>query len=404
MPVNRFVHCLDWQRPVLDDEGEVASLVAKILQDIRQQGDQKIDELSVQYDSFKPEVIPLKAFSDYQLEPKLKQAIEDAAARIERFCLFQKSQLTDQRFSDETGEYGFCYKPIERIGAYIPGGRFPLISTALMTLIPATLAGCQSRVACSPSAHPAILAAASLAGATQFIRLGGIQAIAALANGYQDIKPVDMIVGPGNQYVNQAKLLLQNKVSIDVAAGPSELLILADEDSNIEWLLADMLAQAEHDPDAISILVSRNEQWLEKVQRLAEKTNETKAIFTKQIVLLKADTSEQMIEFSDSYAPEHLLLSDNSIKPSDLNHYGSLFIGDNSAVAYGDYCSGPNHTLPTMGTARRSSGLSVLSFMKLQSLQSIHSQGRAILSTIGEQLAQAEQLNWHQHSMQIRNK
>ncbi|NVK22079.1 MAG: histidinol dehydrogenase [Kangiellaceae bacterium] len=399
-----FVNCLQWKRPDLELKSQSKQVVAELLQTIEQKGDSRIDELSQQFDGFAPSFIHLKPFADYPLSDELAESIKSAAQRIETFCHFQKQQLEDKYFEDETGRYGFCYKPINRIGAYIPGGRYPLISTALMTLIPARIAGSEQRIACSPSNHPAILAAASLAGATEFLHLGGAQAIAALAYGYQSCTPVQMIVGPGNQYVNAAKQLLQNKVAIDVAAGPSELLILAGKNINNEWIIADMAAQAEHDPQAVSILVSECEQTLSKVKSAIQSNQEiAKLQATGQIVLLKADDIEQMIKFSDSYAPEHLLLADERIDSQQLTHYGSLFIGENSAVAFGDYCSGPNHTLPTMGTANRSSGLSVLSFMKQQSIQQVSDRGRIELAKIGERLAEAEQLVWHKRSMQVRS-
>ncbi|WP_068992094.1 histidinol dehydrogenase [Kangiella sediminilitoris] len=399
-----FMPCSQWQRELSNSATDIEPQVRELLDKVVEQGDPAIEELSQRFDGFSPRFIELKPYDQYGLETGLLNAIVAAGKRIEAFAEFQRKQLRDSTYLDECGEFGFRYQPIERIGAYIPGGRFPLISTALMTLIPAKLAGCRERIACSPSDHPAVLAAASFAGATQFIQIGGAQAIAALAFGYQQINPVQMIVGPGNQYVNIAKQLLSNRVQIDVAAGPSELLILADEEVNQEWLIADMAAQAEHDPQAQSILVSDSQSLLNQVREQLE-TDEalTELLQQNQIVLLLAQSIEEMVNFSNQYAAEHLLLADTRIDQGRLINFGSLFVGENSAVAYGDYCSGPNHTLPTMGTANRSSGLSVQSFMKLQSVQSIHDQGRKELSSIGEKIAEAEQLVWHKRSMQVRS-
>ena len=211
-------------------------------------------------------------------------------------------------------------------------------------------------------------------------------------------------MGPGNQYVNAAKQLLSQTIQIDVAAGPSELLILADETVNQEWVIADMAAQAEHDPQAQSLLVSDSSELLNSVEASLANDSELKQLLDKeQIILLKADNIEHMIAFSNQYAPEHLLLADRRVDQSLLTNFGSLFVGENSAVAYGDYCSGPNHTLPTMGTANRSSGLSVLSFLKVQSVQAVHEVGRKKLSAMGEKIAEAEQLVWHKQSMAVRS-
>lgn len=394
----------NWKRPNLTQSPELFQQVAKLLKEIETGGDLAIDNLSKRFDGYQPRKIILKPYREYELEPLLLHSIEQAAQRIEAFCQLQKDSLQPQQIEEKGGVFGFQYSPIEAIGAYIPGGRFPLISTALMTLIPARIAGCERRVACSPSVHPAILAAASLAGATEFWQIGGAQAVAAMAYGYQTMLPVQMVVGPGNQYVNVAKQLLQSRIKIDVAAGPSELLILANGQANQEWLIADMAAQAEHDPQAQSVLVSDDVEFLQSIeQQLLADDELNKLLKNEQIVLLQANDSEAMTRFSNHYASEHLLLADERIEPSQLKHYGSLFIGQNSAVAFGDYCAGPNHTLPTMGSANRSSGLCVHSFMNIQSYQKISDQGRLQLAEIGRPLAEAEQLVWHERSMQVRS-
>ena len=406
MQVNNstILHCQSWQRENSNSHTDAASKVSELLQQIQSQGDAAVEAFSQQFDGFSPEWVELKSPNNYELEPELLEAIVAAARRIETFAQFQRDKLVDSTYVDDCGEFGFRYQAIERIGAYIPGGRFPLISTALMTLIPAKLAGCRERIVCSPSDHPAILAAASLAGATAFLKLGGAQAIGALAYGYQDLEPVQMVVGPGNQYVNAAKQLLNQKIQIDAAAGPSELLILADERVNQDWVIADMAAQAEHDPQAQSLLVSDSLELLSSIETSLRATDElSKLLDDKQIILLEADSVEQAIDFSNQYAPEHLLLADQRVDQDLLSNFGSLFVGENSAVAYGDYCSGPNHTLPTMGTANRSSGLSVLSFLKVQSVQAVHEEGRKKLSAMGEKIAEAEQLVWHQKSMAVRS-
>ncbi|MBS9780684.1 MAG: histidinol dehydrogenase [Moraxellaceae bacterium] len=391
----------EWQRPQATVSKELFSQVSAILNDIEQQGDSKIDELALQFDGFLPKKITLKPFADYQddLDPALYDAILTASKRIERFCQFQRDKLVDDSYSDETGEYGFVYQAVDSMGAYIPAGRFPLISTALMTLLPAKVAGVQRRIAVSPSDNIAIQAAVSLAGATEFYTVGGIQAIAMLAYGYKDLQPVSTIVGPGNQYVNASKQLLQHTVEIDGSAGPSELLVIADDSINTDWLIADMAAQAEHDPQALSVVVSDSQAMLE---RLKHKLLLASIINDKQIVLIQSRSKAESIAFANDFAGEHVMLVDKDISAQDLKHYGSLFIGNGSAVAYGDYCSGPNHTLPTAGSAKRQGGLSVHKFLKVQSVQTTKPEGMNTLSQIGVPLAHAEGLVWHKKSMHVR--
>lgn len=404
MQNNRYFTTANWQKPNAQQNAFRLQSVIELIKQVEKGGDTAINDLSKRFDGFSPEFITLKPFSDYDLTEDLSKAIRSAAKRIERFCRFQKEALRDREYSDNTGRYGYCYRPIKRIGAYIPGGRFPLISTALMTLIPAKIADCEERIACSPSDHPAILAAASLAGATGFIKVGGAQAIAALALGYQELEPVEMIVGPGNQYVNAAKQYFQSRLAIDVPAGPSELLILAGEEANLDWIIADMAAQAEHDPQAHSVFVTDKTNLITSLYQEISSNDYLWSLYqAKQIALVLAQDIQDMVAFSDSFAPEHLLLADTRIKESNLNNFGAIFIGDNSAVAYGDYCSGPNHTLPTMGSAKYSSGLSVSSFLKVQTVQQVNESGRDELGNIAKTLAEAEQLVWHERSIEVRS-
>jgi len=253
---------------------------------IESKGDEVIDEFAQQFDNTKPQIIALKPFADYKLDEALADSIQLAAKRIENFASFQKQSLQSQSFEDDFGTFGQVINPIERVGAYIPGGRFPLISTALMTLIPAKVAGSQVRIACSPSTNPALLAAASLAGATQFIQLGGVQAIAAMAYGYQQIAAVDLVVGPGNAWVNEAKKQIQSRIKIDGLAGPSELLAICDGTQPVEWLAYDALAQAEHDPLACSLIISDDKNWLEKMQNCLQQKSEFSELLSRKQVEL----------------------------------------------------------------------------------------------------------------------
>lgn len=393
----------DYQRPAFKDQSKIEDTVCKILEKIKVHGDKAVQAISRKIDQQDAQYIELLSFDDYAIDQGLKDAIKSAHRRIQKFCQFQIKNLKNDQFSDEMGDFGFTYQPIERIGAYIPGGQFPLISTALMTLIPAKVAGCPVRVACSPSDHPALLAAASLAGATQFLHVGGAQAIGALSYGYAQTEPVNMIVGPGNAYVNQAKAQVQHRTQIDTLAGPSELMIYANQIKQPEWLMYDALAQAEHDANAISIVVSESAPLLENLYTLLAEHDKGKALLdNKNIVLLLSDNQQQSLDFINDYAPEHLMVCDESMKIALFTNYGSLFIGENSAVAFGDYCAGPNHTLPTAGSAKFSGGLSVHQFLKVLSTQKINNTGRGVLANISAKLAAAEGLIYHQKSAEIR--
>lgn len=400
----KFIHAKEFTRPSLIDQKTVEETVSTILQDIQQNGDKAVNNWSQKIDGRKAQLLSLKPFEEYALTSELSQAIKFAYDRIKNFCLFQMKDLKNDSFTDNIGDFGYIYQPIERIGAYIPGGNFPLISTALMTITPAQVAGCPVRIACSPSTHPALMAAASLAGATAFLHMGGAQAIGALSYGFDKIEPVNMIVGPGNTYVNTAKSQVQYRTKIDTLAGPSELLIYTNELENPDWIVLDALAQAEHDPNAISLVVSTSQQLLENLYKQT-KSNKDSALLlnNQQILFILAQSEEQAIELINDYAPEHLLVCDSRFETSQLTNYGSLFIGENSAVAFGDYCAGPNHTLPTNGAGKNSGGLSVHQFIKVLSTQNVSDKGRSVLAKHSTVLAQAEGLIFHQQSCEVRN-
>lgn len=391
-------------RDEFKDNQNIKQTVDTILNDICLNGDNAVNQWSQKIDGQPGQIIELKPFDEYPLKTELANAIKSAYARIKKFCDFQAKDLKNDSFKDDFGDFGYIYQPIERIGAYIPGGRFPLISTALMTLTPAQVAGCPIRIACSPSAHPAILAAASLAGATQFVQLGGAQAIGALSYGFGEINPVNMVVGPGNTYVNEAKLQIQYRTKIDSLAGPSELLIYAEDINNPQWIMYDALAQAEHDPNAISMIVSSSQQLLENLYTcINDHMTGCNLIKDQQIVFVLAESTQQAIDFINQYAPEHLLICDATSDMSVFKNYGSLFMGENSAVAFGDYCAGPNHTLPTLGAAKYTGGLSIHTFLKVLSTQQVNNKGRIYLSNTSAILAQAEGLLFHKQSAEIRN-
>lgn len=394
-----------WQRPTSGTSADIQASTRAILEAIRSEGDRAIARYSLQFDGFEPKPIQLQPWDSYELSQADRDAISHAAERIEAFCRLQKSMYRDVELIDDCGQFSHRIVPIERMAAYIPGGRFPLISTALMTLIPARVAGVANRIALSPSDHPALLAAASLAGATDFLHIGGAQAIASAAFGYGHFQPVDMVVGPGNAFVNEAKAQLQRHLKIDTLAGPSELLILADETADSEWICLDMLAQAEHDPQALSVLASTDRNLLTKVQAQLEQASKREDVQEIGAVsLVFAEDLDELVAFSDRMAPEHLHvhMPTERLDSTRLTQYGSLFLGAHSAVAFGDYCSGPNHTLPTSGYARMKGGLQVGDFYKIQTVQSLTAQGAQALASTGEALASLEGLHWHARSMATR--
>ncbi len=401
---DEIIQAKDYKRAKLKNQDTIEKTVTQILQDIKLNSDKAINKWSKKIDGQIGQIIKLKPFAHYNLKPELTQAIKTAHKRIKDFCEFQIKDLKDDSFNDGFGEFGYKYVPIDRIGAYIPGGRFPLISTALMTLVPAQVAACPVRIACSPSTHPALLAAASLAGATHFLQLGGAQAIGALSYGFAEINAVNMIVGPGNSYVNFAKAQVQHRTKIDTLAGPSELLIYTEKLKNPDWIMLDALAQAEHDPNAISLIVSTSKQLLENLYtRTKADTVAIELLKNKQIVFIQAENQDQAIELINNYAPEHLLVTDTNLEISKFINYGSLFIGENSAVAFGDYCTGPNHTLPTNAVGKNSGGLSVHQFLKVLSTQKVNTNGRNELAKISAILAKEEGLKFHQKSAEIRS-
>lgn len=395
----------EWKRPGQQIGLRVRDSVRDLLDDIRERGDEAIDEYSQRFDGYKPQFIKLKPFEDYDLEPALRKALLDAAARIEGFARLQRGMYHDVSGGDASVRYGHRVVPLDRMAAYIPGGRYPLVSTAMMTLIPARVAGVAERVAVTPTDHPAVQAAASLAGATAMIRMGGAQAIAALAYGYADLAPVDMVVGPGNAYVNEAKAQLQDTLKIDTLAGPSEILVLCDQSIDPTWVALDLLAQAEHDPMALSVVGSNNQKHLlaiaDAIHNLAQDFPEKdKGI----IQLVLCEDGAEMVALSNKMGPEHLHVATDQglVDLAALRHYGSLFIGAHSAVALGDYCTGPNHTLPTVGVARQKGGLMVGDFLKIITWQEAIPAGYEPLARTAIELAKVEDLDFHRLSLEVR--
>jgi histidinol dehydrogenase len=412
----------DWQelikRPVL----EVASLeksVKKILEKVKAKGDRAVRNYTREFDGIKLRKLVVTEneirTAEKLLSAELKQAIQQAKVNIEKFHQTQVGEIE----VIETMPGVSCWRKsvgIEKVGIYIPGGTAPLFSTVLMLAIPASIAGCKEIILCTPpskdsSINPVILYAANLCGITKIFKTGGAQAIAALAFGTESIPKVFKIFGPGNQYVTCAKQLVQQMgTAIDMPAGPSEVLVIADDSSEPEFVAADLLSQAEHGTDSQVILLTTSDTVIEKVQscfhkqlnELPRKEIAEKSLANSKIILL--NNLEEAIEFSNLYAPEHLILSckhtDSLIE--NIISAGSVFMGNYSPESAGDYASGTNHTLPTNGNAAMYSGVSVESFVKKITFQQLTKEGLQNIGNTVMQMAAAEGLDAHKNAVAIR--
>jgi histidinol dehydrogenase len=389
---------------------EYIEKVKPIVERVKQEGDKALIEFTMQFDGVKPKYLKVpKEEIDraYDLvDDETIDALETAKENIERF----HSITAVER--DIKIDFGDCvlgkkYTPIESVGIYIPGGRASYPSTALMAGIPANIAGVKRIVACTPPDEngrikPLTLVACDIAGIKEIYAVGGAQAIAAMAYGTKTIKPVEKIVGPGNVYVTSAKLIVQKDVPIDMPAGPSEILIIADETANAEFVAFDCLAQLEHDPMALAIVLTTSKDLAERVENIANAEGKNLNLENLKIAVVKS--VEEAVELSNKIAPEHLsMMFKNAENWLDkIEHAGSVFVGEFSPVACGDYASGTNHILPTSGYARVFSGLSVETFMKHITYQILT---ESALNRIGEaviRLAKAEGLNFHAKSVEIR--
>lgn len=408
------------ERPYINNES-VKEKVEEIITAIQTNGDKSLLEYTRKFDSPDIEnIIVSKAeiqSAKLQTRDELKTAIRLAQKNIETY---HKSQLLTEN-KTETSEGVICWREnraIENIGLYIPGGSAPLFSTILMLGIPAKIAGCKNIILCTPpkmdgTIDPAICFTADLLGIRSIYKVGGAQAIAAMAMGTESIQRVDKIFGPGNQYVTEAKSQIQAKgVAIDMPAGPSELLIVADQTCIPSFVAADLLSQAEHGADSQVILVSDNEaiaaqiveELKQQINLLPRKEIAQQAINNSSIVIL--ENIDSCIQFSNMYAPEHLILA---IEKSDeiskqVTNAGSVFVGNYSCESAGDYASGTNHTLPTNGYARSYSGVSVDSFVKKITFQKISKKGLQNIGTAIECMAAAEGLLAHKNAVTIRLK
>jgi histidinol dehydrogenase len=380
--------------------------VRRIVNDVRRRGDTALRKYAERWDSLARKQ-PIKISThemeqcERSLDPQLKGSLRQAAANIRRFCEWQKPNAwtkTQGKIS-----LGQLIRPLDSVGCYVPSGRHPLVSTLLMTVIPAQVAGVKEIRVVSPNPSREIMAAASLLGVKEFYRVGGAQAVAALAYGTQTIPRVDKIVGPGNTYVTIAKKLVAFDCAIDFLAGPTEAVVLRDCGPP-EFIAADLVAQAEHDPDAIAVFITTSRKLAQSVAQqvgqMAEANITARESLRKHGSILLAATRTQAYDWANRIAPEHITVSRKDMP--FIRNAGSIFVGDYSPQAAGDYASGPNHVLPTGGQARFRGGLSVLDFCKTITVQELSSRGLQRISNAVEILAQTEGLQAHAESICIR--
>lgn len=380
--------------------------VRRMIADVRRRGDKAVHKYARQFDGLVPRMalrVPEAEIEDAWsgTGSELKRALRTAAANIRRFCAKQKPREWMRTYGGIS--LGQIVRPLDSVGCYVPGGRHPLVSTLLMTVIPAQVAGVKRICVASPKVHQDVLAAAGMLGVREVYRIGGAQAIAALAYGTETIPRVDKIVGPGNVYVTIAKKEIAFDCSIDFLAGPTEGLIVSDTGTP-EFIASDLVAQAEHDPDAIAIFITNKCQLAGQVARCVDEMCSQNAAARDSIwrhgVILTSKSRQESFDWANAIACEHL-----TIDPGDatlVRNAGSLFIGDYSAQAAGDYASGPNHVLPTGGTARFRGGLSVLDFVKIISVQKLSRPGLRRIAPAIELLAGAEGLRAHAQSIRVR--
>lgn len=340
-----------------------------------------------------------------------KWALKKAIKQVKDFAENQYNCVKELSYNQKDAVLGHRILPLNRIGAYVPGGRYPLPSSAIMTIVPAKVAGVKEVIMCSPKIHDVTIVAAQLSGVDRIFNIGGAQAIAAMAYGTETIPEVDKIVGPGNKYVTMAKREVYGKCGIDFLAGPSEILIVADDTSVASYIAADLLSQAEHDADAQSILITTSSKVIKAVTKEVEiqleklETKETAKQALENSFIILVDSLDQAITISNKKAPEHLQLCFNNadkLSQAFIN-YGSLFVGNYSAEVFGDYCSGTNHVLPTNGVARYTGGLSIFDFIKIQTYQIISKDvAKEILIPVSSHIANLEGLMAHKNAALIR--
>ena len=406
------------KRPTIDTT-KLFGIVQGVLTQVREDGDKAVLELEKKFDHVELTslLVGEKEYdeAESQLDPKLKESIQLAHKNIAAFHQAQTfAPITVQTAPGVTCEQRAV--AIENVGLYVPGGTAPLFSTVLMLATPANIAGCANIILCTPprtdgTINPAILYSARIAGVSQVYKVGGSQAIAAMAYGTESVPKVDKIFGPGNQYVTAAKQLVSlSDVAIDMPAGPSEVEVLADESCVPAFVAADLLSQAEHGVDSQVVLVCTSRQVIEAIETEVQKQLDLlprKELASKALdhsVYILANNIDEAIDITNFYAPEHLVIATHNYRDvaNKITHAGSIFLGNYSCESAGDYASGTNHTLPTKGYARAYSGLNLDSFIRKMTLQELTAEGVKSIGEAVSTMAAGEQLTAHQRAMTIR--
>lgn len=391
--------------------------VSAIIEQVRERGDQALRDYSQRFDNVVPEQFEVSE-AEIQaaletMDPQTRRDSEFAIAQVRRFAEAQLATMTPLDVETLPGVHlGHRIIPIQTVGCYVPGGRYPILSAPVMTIVPATVAGCENIIAClPPGAHPAMIAVCHLAGARRIFKVGGAQAIAAMAWGTESIPAVDKIVGPGNAFVNEAKRQAFGRVGIDALAGPSEIFTVADDGADPRILAADLLAQAEHDVRTRVGLATTSErvarETLHEIEsQLASLPTAATAgeAWRRQGEIVLCRDEEELVAFADYMATEHLQVHtrDPHATAAKIRNYGSLFIGQNASVVFSDKCCGTNHTLPTMAAARYTGGLWVGAYVKTCTHQWIDSEGIAAIAEPAVRQSRTEGMQGHRRAAELR--
>jgi histidinol dehydrogenase len=391
---------------------EIEPTVRRILEDVRRRGDRALSKYARRFDGLGPKqnlrVSDSELMAAWTIAPsRLQTALRIAEKNIRRFCEWQRPKEWVRTGSGTS--LGQLVRPLNSCGCYVPGGRFPLVSTLLMTVIPAQVAGVKNIRVVSPRPTSDVLAAACMLGVREFYRVGGAQAVAALAYGTETIPRADKIVGPGNLYVTAAKKLVSFDCAIDMLAGPTEVVIVSAK-GNPVFIAADLVAQAEHDPETLAVFITTSKKLAADVVSEVEKGGRRRLPLRENVIASKslkargavliARSRQEAFDWANRIAPEHI-----TVEKRDLDlvqNTGSVFVGDYSAQAAGDYASGPNHVLPTAGAARSRGGLSVMDFVKLITVQEMSATGLRRIAPVVETLAETEGLQAHAESIRVR--
>ena len=400
-------------------DAQTRQIVERIIEDVRQKGDDTLYTLAAQFNDAltQGESIPVSA-SDWEdaclrVSDEKKACLDEAIANIQRFAhaMMQSLPQTPQVYEHQGFRTGFVLRPVEKVACYVPAGRYPLVSTAMMTSVTAQVAGVKERIMLCANPADEILYVAQQTGVQAVYKVGGAQALAAVTFGTTQIPKMDMVVGPGNRFVNEAKRQLNGRIGIDMLAGPSEALLIVDDTVDLAFVASDLLGQAEHDPDARITLLTHHphivdalQAELEAMNRLLDLPSFVKDSSLKNSVILLTESLDACIDIANQLAPEHLHLHGASVvaRQEELTHYGTLFVGTYATIAHGDYCAGPNHTLPTSGAARFSSALSPMTFLRVQNLLEVPSTN-AYLNELTAHLANMEHLTAHAYSALLRD-